>query len=52
MDEKIGFGLYQTCRNVLDTCLCFCYGGVGGVGEEWIGGLDQDMEGWDGVMSV
>ena len=27
-------------------------GGMGGVGEEWVGGLDQGLEGWGGVMSV
>ena len=35
---------------VLDVCLC--YGGVGGAGWEWVGGLDQGLEGWDSVMSV
>ena len=34
---------------VLDMCLCF---GCGGVGGEWIGGLDQGRERWGGVMSV
>ena len=33
-------------------CLYFCCGGVGGVDGEWIGGLDQGLEGWGGVMSV
>ena len=28
---------------MLDVCLCF---GCGGVGGEWVGGLDQDLEGW------
>ena len=28
------------------TCLCFGCGGVGGVGGEWVGGLDQGLEGW------
>ena len=34
MDERIGFVLYQSCRDrgVVDMCLCFgCVGG-GGVG--------------------
>ena len=31
---------------VFDVCLCFGYGGVGGVGEEWVGGFDQGLEGW------
>ena len=26
--------------------------GVGGVGSEWVGGLDQGRERWGGVMSV
>ena len=30
-------------------CLYF---GCGGVGGEWVGGLDQCLEGWAGVMSV
>ena len=34
---------------VLDVCLCF---GVGGVGAEWVGGLDKGRERWGGVMSV
>ena len=36
---------------VLDVCLCFSCGGVGGVGGELIGGL-KGPEGWGGVMSV
>ena len=28
---------------VLDVCLCLGFGGVGGVGEEWVGGLDQRL---------
>ena len=27
-------------------------GTLGGVGGHWIGGLDQGLEGWGGVMSV
>ena len=34
---------------VLDVCLRF---GCGGVGWEWVGGLDQCRERWGGVMSV
>ena len=51
MDERIGFGLYQSCGDmgVLDMCLCF---GCGGVGGEWVGGLDQGQKRWGGVMSV
>ena len=32
---------------VLDVCF-----GCGGVGGEWVGGLDQGLERWGGVMSV
>ena len=42
----------QYFMNTLDVCLCFGCGGVCCVGGEWVGGLDQGMEGWDGVMSV
>ena len=37
---------------VLDVCLCFGCGGVGGVAGEWVGGFDQGLETWGGVMSV
>ena len=30
---------------VLDMCLCFGCSGVGRVGGEWVGGLDQGLEG-------
>ena len=30
---------------VLDVCLCFGFSGVGGIGEEWVGVLDQGIEG-------
>ena len=43
MDERIGFGLYQSSG---DMCLCFGCGGVGGVGGEWVGGLDRGRERW------
>ena len=32
---------------VLDVCLCFGCGGG-----EWVGCLDQGLDGWGGVMSV
>ena len=34
---------------VLGMCLCL---GCGGVGGEWVLGLDQGRERWGGVMSV
>ena len=37
---------------MLDVCLCFGCGVVGGVDWEWVGDLDQGLEGWGGVMSV
>ena len=56
MDERIRFGIYQSCgnRGVLYVCLYFgcsgvggvCgVGGVGGKGGEWVWGMDQGMEG-------
>ena len=51
MDERIGFGLYQSCgdRGSVGHVSVFGYGGVGG---EWVGCLDQGREQWGGVMSV
>ena len=49
MDERIGFGLHQSCGDMGE---CFGCGGVGGVSGEWVGGLDQGRERWCGVMSV
>ena len=48
----LGFTNPVGTRGVLDMCLWFGYGGVGGVGGEWVGGLDQCREQWGGVMSV
>ena len=48
----LGFTNPVGTEGVLDVCLCFGCGGVGGVGGEWVGGLDQGLEGWGGVMSV
>ena len=31
---------------VLYVCLCLGCSGVGGVIGEWVGGLDQGLEGW------
>ena len=33
-------------------CLCFGCGGVDRVCGEWVGSMDQGLEGWGGVMSV
>ena len=44
--RELGLGFTNP---VLDVCLCF---GCGGVGGEWVGGLDQGRERWGGVMSV
>ena len=45
----LGLGLCFTSPlgtgGVLDVCLCFGCGGVGGVGGEWVRGLDQGLEG-------
>ena len=31
---------------MLDVYLCLGCSGVGSVGGEWVGGLDQGLEGW------
>ena len=36
----------------LRWCMCLGCGGVCGLGGEWVGGLDQGLDGWGGVMSV
>ena len=33
-------------------CVCLGCGSVSGVGGEWVGGLNQGLEGWCGIMSV
>ena len=45
----LGFNNPLGTGGVLDMCLCF---GCGGVGGEWLGGLDKGRERWGGVMSV
>ena len=42
--RRLGFGFTNSVGigGVLDVCLCF---GCCGVGGEWIGGLDQGLEG-------
>ena len=48
----LGFSNTVGTGEVLDVCLCFGGGCVGGVGGECVGGLDQSLAGWGGVMSV
>ena len=52
MDERIGLGFTNPVGTggVLVVCLCLGGGGVGSIGGEWVGGLDQSLEG--GVMYV
>ena len=51
MDERDGVVLYQSYgnRGMLDVCLCL---GCSSVGGEWVGGLEQGLEEWGGVMTV
>ena len=42
----LGFTNLVGTGGVLGVCLCFGCGGVGVVGGEWVGGLDQSLEGW------
>ena len=48
----LGFTNYVETRGVLDVCLYLGCGVVGGAGGESIGGLDQSLEGWCGIMYV
>ena len=52
MDERIGSGLYQYCGkmgSVGRVSVCF---GCGGVGGEWVAGLDQGLEGWSWYLCI
>ena len=44
----LGFTTPVGTGGMLDMCLCL---GCGGVGGEWVGGLDQGLEGW-GVLCM
>ena len=50
----LGFGFTNPVETggVLDVCLCLGCRGVGGVGREWVGSLDQGLEELCRVMSV
>ena len=48
----LGFTNPVGTEGVLNLCLCFGCGVVGGVCRNRVGGLDQGLEGWCGVMSV
>ena len=50
--SSTGDVLVRGVGGVCDMCLCFGCGVVGGVGGEWVGGLDSGREWWGGVMSV
>ena len=49
VDDRIGFGIYQSCGNMggLDVCQCLGFSGVGG---KWVCGLDEGLEGWCYVL--
>ena len=53
VDDRIVFGLYQSCRNrgSVERVSVFEFCGMGGIGGEWVS-LGQGLEGWGGVMSV
>ena len=50
--SSTGDVLVRGVGGVCDLCLYFDCGGVGGVGGEWVGGLDQGRERWSAVMSM
>ena len=45
LNERIAFGLYQSCANRGNYGHVSVFG-CGGVGGEWVGGLDQRLDGW------
>ena len=50
MDEGIGFDQSCGSRGSVGRVSVFGCGGVDGVAGEWVGGLDQGLEGWGGVV--
>ena len=52
MDEKNGLGFTNPVQTWIVLDVCIGCGGVGGVGGEWVGDLDQGLEGSCDVMSV
>ena len=52
--SSTGDVLVRGVGGVCDMCMRLAWGGVGvgGVGGEWVGGLDKGRERWGGVMSV
>ena len=48
----LGFTIPVRTERVLGVCQCLGSCGVGGLGGECVGGLDQGLEGWGGVMYV
>ena len=47
----LGLGFTNLVRTgvVMGVCLCLGCSGVSSVSGEWVGGLDQDLEGWGGL---
>ena len=46
VDKTIRFGLYQSCGEQGECWTCVCVAVV------WVGGLNQGMDGWGGIMPV
>ena len=48
----LGLGFTNPVRTKGMLNMCLCCGGVGDVCGEWLGDLDQGLDGWGGVMPV
>ena len=48
----LGFANPMGIGGVLDVYQCLGCGDVGGIGREYIGGLEQCLERWGGIISV